>query len=275
MEKIPYHNYDMIFKALTEMFREKVLSVFGLETAPIVSVEKTELAKIEIDNQKPDFIFHLADDTYLHLEFQATAKNDDLLRFLKYNVALFEKFRKPITTVVIYGAGINTAHEDLSFGAIQYHTQAVFMNDYDGDTIFKDLYHKIEMGKELTEEEELYLIFLPLMRSETKKSERAIEAAELAIRVSDESKQFFLLGSILVISDKFIDPAYTKQMLEVLKMNRIVRELYEEGRNEGVYEGKMEMVRNLLKMGLDIESIVKASGLPKESVERMKREMKH
>lgn len=39
------------------------------------------------------------------------------------------------------------------------------MKDYDGDQIMKQLKTKIENNEELTEQDELNLIFLPLMKS--------------------------------------------------------------------------------------------------------------
>lgn len=66
---------------MTEQFREKVLGFYGIKTAPIVRVEPTDLPKISVQDRRMDFIFLLADDTYLHLEFQTTFSEKDLDRF--------------------------------------------------------------------------------------------------------------------------------------------------------------------------------------------------
>ncbi|KDE47531.1 hypothetical protein DI43_08920 [Geobacillus sp. CAMR12739] len=72
-------------------------------------------------------------------------------------------------------------------------TQAVFMKDYDGDQIMKQLKTKIENNEELTERDELNLIFLPLMKSTVDCSERAIEAVELAQKITDPEKPIPLI----------------------------------------------------------------------------------
>jgi predicted transposase/invertase (TIGR01784 family) len=44
----------------------------------------------------------------------------------------------------------------------------------------------------------------------------------------------------------------------------------EEGRREGVEEGKKEMVNNLLKLGVEIDKIIEASGLSKEEIQNLR-----
>ncbi|QEK13138.1 Rpn family recombination-promoting nuclease/putative transposase [Crassaminicella thermophila] len=45
------------------------------------------------------------------------------------------------------------------------------------------------------------------------------------------------------------------------------------GIQQGIQQGKKEMVRNLLLLGVDIEKIIKASELSKEDIEKIKREI--
>ena len=41
-----------------------------------------------------DFVFYLADDSYLHLEFQSSQGPKELERFMEYDVALYRKSHK-------------------------------------------------------------------------------------------------------------------------------------------------------------------------------------
>ena len=65
-----------------------------------------------------DFVFYLADDSYLHLEFQSSQGPKELERFMEYDVALYRKCHKTIHTYVVYGAGIADALEVLNCGSI-------------------------------------------------------------------------------------------------------------------------------------------------------------
>ena len=54
---VTHSNYDVIFKYLTEMFEDKALTFYGLETPPIVRAEKTDLPNIRVDERLMDFVF--------------------------------------------------------------------------------------------------------------------------------------------------------------------------------------------------------------------------
>ena len=136
---ISYQNYDIIFKSLTGMFGNQTLEFYGLKTAPIVRAEPTELSDIQIDVQSMDFVFYLADDSYLHVEFQTTYSIKDIERFKLYDALLYEKKKKPIHTAVIYGPGITDTVTFFDHGSLKYNTYAVYMHNYDGDTIYKML----------------------------------------------------------------------------------------------------------------------------------------
>lgn len=236
---ISHHNYDIIFKSLTGTFAEQTLEIFGVNTAPIKWAEKTELPQIKIDERRMDFAFYLADDTYLHLEFQFTSCTENLERFMLYDTALYEARKKNIHTVVIYGGSIKNAQDYLDHGSVKYQVQNVYMYQYDGDATYQELQNKIEQQERLAETDQLKLIFLPLMKNSVNKSQRAIEAVELAKLVRDEQQQTFLIGTLVGITDKFIDKEYVRRLMEVLRMTKVGRELYNEGITEGMAEGEL------------------------------------
>lgn len=247
---IAYNNYDIIFRNMTAQFKEKVLDFYGIRTAPIVRVEATDLPTIAVNDRRMDFLFLLADDTYLHLEFQTTFDEKDLDRFLQYDVSAYERYKKPIKTVVIYGADVEKVLEQKSYGSVQYEAQAVLMKKYNGDAIIQNLWTKVENGEELTDLDELHLIFLPLMRSSLNRSERAIETVEIAKRIKNEEKQVRLLATIIAVSDKFIDKEYVEKLMEVLSMARVIRMAEERARiNES-----QQAIKKYLSARLGLES---------------------
>lgn len=220
----------------------------------------------------------LADDSYLHLEFQSTKSSEDLKRFLEYDVALCRKNDKPVHTYVVYGAGITDAQESLYYGSIEYHTKAIYMDGYDGDQIFADLATKIRCGAQLNELDQMHLAFLPLMKSSQFKSERAVEAIELASGLNDERLRIFLTGCLIAISDNFIDQEYVQRTLEVLKMSKILRAFEEQAINKGRQEGLEALRQAAIKLyikGMSIEEIAEITGLSKEEVQQYTKVAKH
>ena len=55
--QVAYHNYDIIFRSMTEQFKNKALDFYRIESAPIVRVESTDLPIIIVSDQRMDFLF--------------------------------------------------------------------------------------------------------------------------------------------------------------------------------------------------------------------------
>jgi len=275
--EISYHHKDIIFKSLTEIFANRVLNFYDINTAPIMRVEPANLPTITVKEKAMDFAFYLADDSYLHLEFQSTQGIEELERFMEYDVALYRKHHKTIHTYVVYGAGIAQAPSVLNCGSIIYQAKGIFMDRYDGDQLFVALGQKIRSGSSLDELEQMQLAFLPLMKSSHTKQERAVETIELASMILDETQKIFLTGCVIAISDNFIDREYTQKILEVLRMSKVLRALEEEARDEGRIEGRAEgsleamrlAAKKLQLKGMSTVEIAEITGLPIDEIRKL------
>ena len=144
------------------------------------------------------------------------------------------------------------------------------MGRYDGDQLFAALGLKIRSGANLDELERMQLAFLPLMKSAHTKQERAVETIELVGMILDESQKTFLTGCVIAISDNFIDREYTRKILEVLRMSKVLRALEEEAKDEGRVEGRVEeknaTAKKLLLKGMSIDEVAEITGLLKEDI---------
>lgn len=274
--EIPYQHKDIIFKSLTEIFADRVLNFYDINTAPIVRAEPANLPTIMVQEKTMDFVFYLADDSYLHLEFQSTQGPEELERFLEYDIALYRKRKKTIHTYVVYGSGISGAQEVLNCGSIEYRAKGIYMDRYNGDSIFSDLEQKILRGSRLNELEQMQLAFLPLMKSMHSKPERALETIELAGMIRDEALKTFLTGCVIAISDNFIDREYTRKIMEVLMMSKVLRALEEEAKDMGRMEGRMEgldamriAAKKLRLKGMSVKEIEEITGLSSEEIQKL------
>ncbi|MCL0081373.1 hypothetical protein M1N64_04010 [Peptococcaceae bacterium] len=101
-KEITDKNYDLIFKMASEAFKHKMLHFLGVDAPEITEILPTELPAIEANVKHTDFIFRLADESLLHLEFQIGYTGEDTYRFLTYDVRLHKKYRQKIRTVVVY-----------------------------------------------------------------------------------------------------------------------------------------------------------------------------
>ena len=151
---------------------------------------------------------------------------------------------------MIYGANVTRAIEEIDYGSVLYRTQAVYMNRFDGDTIMGELWRKVEQGESLSDEDELNLIFLPLMHSKVNRAKRAVKTAEIARKIPDEQQRVRLTATIIGISDKFIDQDYVEKLMEVLKMARVLQMAEQRGEERGELKGEIKAMRSLIKRGV-------------------------
>ena len=271
--EISYHNNDILMKVLAEQFKNKTLDVFGIKTAKIKDLIPSVHPAVEANETRNDIIFLLEDDTLLHLEFQTTAGEQDLKRFLYYDARLVRRQERKVHTIVIYSGRIEQARERLECGSILYQVENIYMKHYNGDQEYNRLKHKIDNHQLLSETDTLKLIFLPLMKSEQKEEELVIQAAELAKAAPDEKTKLFAIAALIVITDKIMSESNKRKLLEVLKMTQIEQWIREEGRQEGELKGrqdeKRETAQTMLNLGMSPELIAKATKLPLEEILEM------
>ena len=139
----------------------------------------------------------------------------------------------------------------------------------DGDKEYYRIKTVLEQERELEKVDLLKLIFLPLMKSQEDEAEMTIKAAELAKSTNSEFTTF-VIGAIIAITDKFLPEDYKKRLLEVLRMTQIEEWLREEGKLEGKLEGEMKDARNALNEGIEPTIVAKITGLPLETILKIK-----
>jgi hypothetical protein len=225
---------------MSELFKDKTIEYYELNLPKIISVKPTELPVINVSDRNMDFVFELEDNSLLHLEFQTTWKKADLLRFAQYDIALYQKERRKINTVVIYSGKYESAENELDMGSNKYKVLQVFMIKYDGIKRYEEIKGKIEKKEPLTDKDQMDLVFLPLMRNEKSEEEVTKEALELAITIPDENKKEAVIGSLLGFSDNYVREEYLNKLKEVIRMTKIGASLFEEGVEKGKREGKRE-----------------------------------
>ncbi|MQM40304.1 hypothetical protein KBTX_04351 [wastewater metagenome] len=76
----------------------------------------------------------------------------------------------------------------------------------------------------------------------------------MANQLGDEEQRFRLTATVIAIADKFLDDSYVDKMMEVFKMTRIFRKVYEEAEAEGIAKGKQEAIQQYLESQFGRES---------------------
>ena len=281
-EGIVYQNKDVLFKVLGETYKDKSLSIYGLDLPPIKELLPTSLPAIQANERQPDHVCLLSDEkTIAMIDYESQSKADALFAYGNRGFRILDAYDRQgkdynMVIIVIYTGDIKSAPSVLDRGSIRVQALQVFLSEFDGPGIYDELRRKVDGKEPLTDEDMMRFVILPLM-NKAGDQERIEAAINLAKQVEDERQQVFIIAGILTAADKFIDKAYSSQVKEWLKMTQVAR-LYEEEKIEAVNlallqaekkqkEEKLQIARNFIESGVDILTVMKSTGLMRDDIE--------
>lgn len=240
--RVSRKSVDIVLKYIAEALGGALFERFGLPFAPIVAGLPSELPQVQIRSRQTDLLFRLADGSILHLEFQTTRRSGDLIRFAAYHLAVFERYGRPVHTVVLYGAGIRSAAHTLETGALTFRTENVFVGHLNGDAVLRRLHEKAARGEPFTPADRIDLILAPLMRHRRPIAEVARDAALLTVYLPQAQREM-TVGALLGLSYPDIDDDVAIAILRELGMTALSQAL--EARGE--IKGKRRALRAFLE----------------------------
>ena len=278
---ITHNNKDVLFKVLSQLYKDKSLSVYGLDIPRIKRMIPTGYPAVVSNEYRGDNAFLLVDDSLYIQEYESHASGKD--DFIKYNNYVCRALQqlwaegvdvKRVIIGVIYTGDISEASPEWDMGALRVQVKQVFLSRFDTDSMYADLKSKIEKEEALSDEDVLRLIVLPLTQPDKTRKQRLIEdSVELAKRLHDEKLQLFVVAGILTATDKFVDRSYSDQIKEWIKMTKVAR-LFEEEKIEAINETRREerfnIAKNLLQYGMDRLDVMKLTGLTRSEVEQVR-----
>ena len=271
--EIEHKARDIIQKHASGLFKDSALEFYGIKSAKIKELVNVELPVVKVVDSSTDYIFLLEDASYLHLEFQTTNAKKDLARFAAYDVRLYERDEKKVTTVIIYSSEVKEAETYLEIGSIIYNPQKIMMNDYNGNEIYEKLENKIKNREDLTDVDLMNLIFLPLMKHTLSKAELATKTVELAQTISDETKRDICIASAVAFASKYLNDSEKRKLMEVIRMADLIDMIVEESVEKGKLEGKLETAQNALLKGFSIDDIMAITGLAADRIKELQQEV--
>jgi hypothetical protein len=186
---------------------------------------------------------------------------------------------------VIYTGDIVEAPDKLELNSLQIKIKQVFLSKFNGDDLYADLKNKVENGIALSEKDITKFIILPLTEPTAKKKQALYieKTIDLAKQVGNEREQMFIIASILVATDKFIDDEYSESIKEWLRMTKVSR-LYEEEKleyaskavskavSQAVSQARKDeqtlMAQRLLSRGMDYLEVMELTMLTKDEVKK-------
>ena len=286
-EGIAYQNKDIEFKLMSETYKEKSFEAYGLKLPKIKEVLPTNLPAVSANEMRIDNLFLLEDDTVAIVDYESEDKTSNRVKYINYIGRIMQRYdsqgiRIPeLRMIVIYTGDVETAKDTWEIPCLTLKMEQVFIHSLPDAEIYQSVKKKLENNETLSEKELMQLIILPLAKKGKEAKQKMIEqVVDLAKQIEDENTQAFVITGILVSSDKFIDRDYAKSVRRYLSMTKVFQILEEEkqeainlAEKEGQRKSQLQIAENLIKAGADILMVMKGTGLTKEEIEEIKKNM--
>ncbi len=257
--RVSAHALDIVLKLEAEGLAAALPAYLNLPLAPIVRALPTELPQLSLHTERLDSLFELADGMLLHLEYQSEHRPDTLTRFLHYDIAVTDVYRRPIRTIVFYGPNVTTSDEHLDYESIKYYVTAVYMGGRDGEELLRALQEKAARGDSWNEHDRLDLAFLPLMRQQ-RPLEEVVRATLRLVPALPPEARTKTTGLLMGLAYHYLGEGIFDGLMEELKqmstwvemLDRSLEEGLEKGREQGRAQGHGEARREDIVKVLDM-----------------------
>lgn len=286
-----HQSEDQLFKYATKEDGFGLLKLLKESNANIKEIDfesenltynPTELVELDPKIYKTDMILEL-DHLIVLTEFQSTiVKTIDEKRYRLYTalVDYAKRNNKPLILIVISTAEKTKIKEYKINKDCVFTIPIVSLKDFNGDKIINNIENKIKNNQKITSHEMLNLALAPFMSSKKpldKQIEKTVKTLD-EVRKSMKCSSDFVFGIELLIVEKFIkNERQHKKLTNILRDTMKIidewrQEDYENGKQEGKEEEKINTAKNMLKENYTIKQIAKITQLNIESIKQIKAE---
>lgn len=286
-----HQSEDQLFKYATKEDGIGLLKLLKESNANIKEIDfesenltynPTELVELDPKIYKTDIILEL-DHLIVLTEFQSTiVKTPDEKRYRLYTalVDYAKRNNKPIMLIVISTAEKTKIKQYKINKDCVFTIPIVSLKDFDGDKIINNIENKIKNNQKITRHEMLNLALAPFMSSKkplNKQIEKTVKTLD-EVRKSMKCSSDFVFGIELLIVEKFIkNERQHKKLTNILRDTMKIidewrQEDYENGKQQGKEEEKINTAKNMLKENYTVKQISKITQLNIESIKQIKTE---
>lgn len=283
-------SYKFIYKMLDIRFHR-----YLYHEGDFIEFIETEIADT---GQRKDIVVKVDDDTIQMTEFMTKGVYDEKL----YSLCDYHEYTRydpqykdfEIKSTVVSIANPNHGKDEIKIDEnITFGIECIFISKKDGRKVLNNLIDKIITNEELSDFEAIDLLILPDMEMDIpiRALMKLICFLIANANIPDNDfKNKIILCEIKVLA-RFFKNKELKEMIEMLKtlnknpeVERIIKKygqgfdsIYFDGKADGFQEGcndtKIEVAKNLLNDGFDVEIISRNTGLSIDKIKNLKREL--
>jgi hypothetical protein len=261
-----------------------ILEKFGFPYK-IVRPCPTKIVTYDGKERRADFFGQLDNNDIISLEAHSTARRkEDEEKFFDYACYMSTKYRRKVHTLVL-----STHYNDNDELIFNWHNNDGFTIPYksfktlDGDKTINNISLKNKNNEELSKSEIGDLRILTFMKSKRSPKELLIKSIELTRHEKmNETDKLHTAVLQSFLAKKFVtDDEEYKEVMKMIEKSALDFEgilgrrdkiYYEEGIEEGKIRIKHQIAKNLIKEGLDDETIKRITKLNQKEYEKLKQQ---
>lgn len=261
-----------------------ILEKFGFPYK-IVRPCPTKIVTYDGKERRADFFGQLDNEDIISLEAHSTAiRKEDKEKFFDYACYMSTKYRRKVHTLVL-----STHYNDNDELIFNWHNNDGFTIPYksfktlDGDKTINNISLKNKNNEELSKSEIGDLRILTFMKSKRSPKELLIKSIELTCHAKmNETDKLHTAVLQSFLAKKFVtDDEEYKEVMKMIEKSALDFEgilgrrdkiYYEEGIEEGKIRIKHQIAKNLIKEGLDDETIKRITKLNQKEYEKLKQQ---
>lgn len=261
-----------------------ILEKFGFPYK-IVRPCPTKIITYDGKERRADFFGQLDNEDIISLEAHSTAiRKEDKEKFFDYACYMSTKYRRKVHTLVL-----STHYNDNDELIFNWHNNDGFTIPYksfktlDGDKTINNISLKNKNNEELSKSEIGDLRILTFMKSKRSPKELLIKSIELTRHAKmNETDKLHTAVLQSFLAKKFVtDDEEYKEVMKMIEKSALDFEgilgrrdkiYYEEGIEEGKIRIKHQIAKNLIKEGLDDETIKRITKLNQKEYEELKQQ---
>lgn len=261
-----------------------ILEKFGFPYK-IVRPCPTKIITYDGKERRADFFGQLDNEDIISLEAHSTAiRKEDKEKFFDYACYMSTKYRRKVHTLVL-----STHYNDNDELIFNWHNNDGFTIPYksfktlDGDKTINNISLKNKNNEELSKSEIGDLRILTFMKSKRSPKELLIKSIELTCHAKmNETDKLHTAVLQSFLAKKFVtDDEEYKEVMKMIEKSALDFEgilgrrdkiYYEEGIEEGKIRIKHQIAKNLIKEGLDDETIKRITKLNQKEYEKLKQQ---
>lgn len=261
-----------------------ILEKFGFPYK-IVRPCPTKIITYDGKERRADFFGQLDNEDIISLEAHSTAiRKEDKEKFFDYACYMSTKYRRKVHTLVL-----STHYNDNDELIFNWHNNDGFTIPYksfktlDGDKTINNISLKNKNNEELSKSEIGDLRILTFMKSKRSPKELLIKSIELTRHAKmNETDKLHTAVLQSFLAKKFVtDDEEYKEVMKMIEKSALDFEgilgrrdkiYYEEGIEEGKIRIKHQIAKNLIKEGLDDETIKRITKLNQKEYEKLKQQ---